>query len=123
MEAKKKDNLVSLVSGLLERKKKYFENPEYIKVIKEEFIKLFGGGTRVIVFGSFAKGEQTPQSDIDILVISENIPKDPEEESRIRAEIKKKVGGITAPFQIHFSTPSQYENWWRKFIKDEFFEV
>ena len=123
MGVKKKENLVSLILGLFEKKRKYFENREYIKMIKGEFVKLFGEDTRVIVFGSFARGEQTPQSDIDILVVSEKVPEDPEEESRIRAEIKKKIGGITAPFQIHFSTPSQYESWWRKFIKDEFFEV
>jgi HEPN domain-containing protein len=120
----KKPNLVSLVSSLLEKKGRFFRNsPEYLRKIKEEAIRLFGEDARVLLFGSFLRGEATLRSDMDILILSDRVPADPEKESRLKAEIKGRTGGILAPFQIHFSTHKEYEEWYSRFIKDEFVEI
>jgi predicted nucleotidyltransferase len=101
----KKPNLVSLVSSLLEKKGRFFRNsPEYLRKIKEEGIRLFGEDVRVLLFGSFVRGEANLRSDMDILILSDRVPTDPEEASQLKAEIKGRIGGILAPFPIHFST-------------------
>ncbi|MCD6521729.1 DNA polymerase subunit beta, partial [Candidatus Calescamantes bacterium] len=62
-----------------------------------------------------------PDSDIDILIISSEIPEGIFSQAEIKLEIKNKFPD--APFELHLITPEEYQNWYKKFIKNEFKEV
>lgn len=62
---------------------------------------------KVIVFGSFARGEQEEQSDIDIMVIKEDM-----KPRSIRArEIRRQLRGIKFPVDIMVYTPAEISEW------------
>ena len=95
----------------------YLENyPKHIKRIKSRAKKILGD-VKVIVFGSIVKGEYTPMSDIDILIISENIPSNIIEQAEIKAKLLK--GFKPGIFQIHLVKNEEYTNWYRNFIKGD----
>ncbi len=75
----------------------------------------------MIVFGSVVKGNWSPGSDIDILVISENIPENNLEQVKIKLELTADFEDH--PFEIHLATPKLYNNWYKNFIKENFIEV
>ncbi len=100
--------------------RKYYENPwRYLRVIKK-VARRFDEKARVIVFGSFVRGDMRVDSDIDVLVITE-LARDAWKIARLRVEIKKEIGEIN-PFEIHIATPDEFESWYKRFI-DSFVEV
>lgn len=105
------------------KKKKYFKNFNYYgKKIKKIAEKILGKGVKVLIFGSSVKGNWSPKSDIDVLIISENLSKNWEENLPFKVNIKKSLGSFS-PFQIHLALPEEYENWYKKFIKNDFIEI
>ncbi len=113
---------VQILKEIWKEKKEYFENYKfYCQKIKEEAEKTLGS-VEVLVFGSIVKGNFTPQSDIDVLIISKNLPENDQERSQIRTKIKSKINSFS-PFQIHLATPKEYQNWYQKFIKDDFIKI
>ena len=116
-------SLVAINKKLCEEKIKYFENYlEYSKKIKEKAQELLGDYVRVLVFGSVVRGDWWIGSDIDILIISDKLSSNWIENREIRTEIKKSIGSFH-PFQIHLTTPEEYESWYKRFIKDDYIEV
>jgi len=114
--------LTQILKEVWEEKRGYFENYQFwAKKIKKEAKKVLGK-VRVLVFGSIVRGKWTPQSDIDILIISENLPQNQEERSKIRTKIKSAIDPFS-PFQIHLATPKEYKNWYQRFIKKDFIEI
>ncbi|MCD6094786.1 nucleotidyltransferase domain-containing protein [bacterium] len=111
-----------LTEIVLERKrfqKKYFQNYlHWARIIKKEVENLLGK-TRVLIFGSILRKKEVPR-DIDILIISPKLTT--KEKSVIKAKIWQKIG-IFSPFEIHLTTPEEYQNWYQKFIKKEFIEI
>ena len=96
-------------------KRKYFRNYlTYAKKIKEIATKLLGK-SEVFVFGSVVEGKHTPSSDIDILIVSENVPKSLEDRAKISAKILKEID-IFAPFELHIVNEKEFE-WYRRFLK------
>jgi predicted nucleotidyltransferase len=69
----------------------------------------------VYLFGSFARGAARPDSDVDVLIISDVLGKDPlsaaEAVDRITAEL-----GVKGVFEIHVATRELFEKWYRNFI-------
>ncbi len=113
---------IDIKKEIWDEKKRYFENwLYYCKKIKEEAEKLLHPA-RILVFGSVVKGSWTPNSDIDVLIISDKLSKNWEENYIYKVKIKSKVGAFS-PFQIHLLTSEEYENWYKRFIKDEYVEV
>jgi predicted nucleotidyltransferase len=105
------------------RKEKYFKNWRfYLKKIKRSAGKILGKKTKVFIFGSFVRGDFGPQSDIDVLIISENLSEDFDEIAKIRTKIKSKVG-VFSPFQLHLAMPEDFESWYKKFIKKDFLDI
>ncbi len=105
------------------RRKKYFDNWRYYaKVIKDLAIKELGE-VKVIVFGSVVKGDYHPAlSDIDVLIVSPNMPESNLERAKIKVRILDRIGKWN-PFEIHLVNPKEYE-WYRKFILlDKYVEV
>jgi hypothetical protein len=83
--------------------------------MKEEAKKILKD-VRVFVFGSVAKKKATPASDIDVLIVSENLPKDHDERSLIKCRIKSNIGAFS-PFQIHLLTQDEYTQLGQKFME------
>ncbi len=107
--------MMDVIREIVEEEKKYFERyREYAKKIKE-IAKSELSDVKVFVFGSVIEGKHTPSSDIDILVVSKNMPKSMGDRAKIRAKILKEIG-ITSPFEIHLVNPKEFE-WYRRFIK------
>jgi len=107
--------MMDVIREIVEEEKKFFERyRDYAKVIKEVAMEELGEA-KVFVFGSVIEGRHTPSSDIDVLVVSENMPKSMEERAKIRAKILRRVG-VTSPFEIHLANPREFE-WYRRFVK------
>jgi len=115
--------LTEIKRELIEEKEKYFKNCLYWgKKIKEIAKKLLGKDVRVLIFGSLVKGKWGPNSDIDVLIISNKLSKNWIKNRLIRTKIKKEIGPFS-PFQIHLATPEEYKNWYRRFIKKDYVEI
>jgi predicted nucleotidyltransferase len=65
--------------------------------------------TRVILFGSFARGDADEGSDIDLLVIMEEV------KSRIDAAVtvRRALDGVSYPFDIVVTTERDFERYRR----------
>ncbi|MGB9706463.1 MAG: nucleotidyltransferase domain-containing protein [Microgenomates group bacterium] len=107
----------TLIDILIEEaweKEKYFKNYlRYARKIKKEAEKLLGK-SRVFVFGSVLKKDEVPR-DIDVLIVSPKIKKG-FPRGKTLAKIWEKIG-FASPFEIHFASPSDYQNWYRFFLK------
>ncbi len=112
-----------ILKEVWEEKKEYFQNYRfYSQKIKKEAKQLLGGAVRVLVFGSVVEGKFTPQSDIDILIISDNLPQNLEERNQIRTRIKSAIDPFS-PFQIHLVSQKEYQEWYQRFIKENIEEI
>ncbi len=110
-----------ILKEIFEERKKYFENAEkFCKEIKKEAQKNLGE-VKLYLFGSVAKGKWGPDSDIDVLVVSNDLPRDWEERRKLRTKLKSKFP--FAPFQIHLATFEEFEQWYKKFIKEDLKEI
>jgi len=110
---------------LLERKKRrdyYLSNlSQFFKKISLFFKKKLGKKTKILVFGSFIKKKFGPNSDIDILVISQKEISD-REKRKLIFQIRKKIGFLS-PFEFHLTDKKEFQNWWQRFIKKDFVEI
>lgn len=68
----------------------------------------------MILFGSYAEGRPGPDSDIDVLTITD-LGNHVNERMRLRAEIGEVIGHYT-PFEIHIVSREECESWYRRFI-------
>jgi hypothetical protein len=79
---------------IVQEEKKYFDNYEkYARKIKELLEKEVGS-VRVFIFGSVVEGKHTPASDIDVLVVSKNMPKGMKR-AELRGKVLKEIGVFT----------------------------
>ena len=99
------------VIEMSKEKQRYFDDyMKYSKLIKqtsEEFL----GNVEVFLFGSFVEGKHTMASDIDVLIISDNI----KDRNKVLLEINRALG-IFHPFELHLITKKEFE-WYKRFIK------
>ncbi len=101
--------------------KKYFQNYKfYVKEIKKMLKENFKD-VKVYVFGSVVRDDYRPDSDIDILIVSNEIPESLFEQAKIKVMIKKMFED--APFEIHITNFVQYESWYKRFIKENYIEI
>jgi len=92
----------------------YLENAiEYLRKIKNT-CRTFDPNCRLVVFGSYVRGNMKPDSDIDVLLITD-YANNAQYRGKLRAAIAKDIGLVT-PFEIHIISNEEYENWYRKFI-------
>jgi hypothetical protein len=110
---------------LLERKHRrdqFLVNIDYyLNLIKERAKKNLGEATKIYLFGSYLTGNFGPNSDVDILVVTED-EIDPREKSMILSQILEGFD-VYHPFEIHFASKSQFENWYKKFLKGNYKEI
>jgi predicted nucleotidyltransferase len=102
-------------------RKKYLDNyMSYVKIIKEKAKKLLNDA-EVYVFGSIVRGNYNPMSDVDVMIVSEKIPDNIIEQAKIKAKILEDFEpGI---FQIHLVKPFEYENWYKRFVKNDIIKI
>jgi len=99
----------------MKENERYFKNyRSYLKIIKNMCMKELKE-VRVYLFGSFVEGKSLPSSDIDVLIVSKNMPKMISERSKIKAEVWKKIG-LFSPFELHLVNEEEFE-WYKKFVK------
>jgi len=91
----------------LEQLKNYRQIAQKVKEIVQKRL----GNVEVYVFGSVIENKATASSDIDLLIITENIEK--EEAQKLKAAI---IESIDAPIELHITSKSSFENWYKKFI-------
>ena len=97
-----------------EERKRFFEDfLRYAEKVKE-VVRRRDPNARIIVFGSVVRGDVRPDSDIDLLIITDLAEK-LDERIRLRMEIMR-ILGEGSPFEIHIITAEEYENWYRRFI-------
>jgi len=60
---------------------------------------------KIVLFGSYAKGDFGPDSDLDLLVIIDGIDSPRKESNRLRRSLR----GLLAPVDILVATPEQIE--------------
>lgn len=84
---------------------------EVAKLVKD-IVKRIDPGAEVYVFGSVVTGKYTAASDIDMLVIINDISKKYE----IIVEVYR---NIEAPIELHVITRQQFERWYRRFINED----
>ncbi|MCX7705814.1 MAG: nucleotidyltransferase domain-containing protein [bacterium] len=110
---------IQILKEITREKKKYFDNyMDFVREIKKEAGRILRN-VRVIVFGSVVKKNHTPLSDIDVLIICDELPDNWEERRMLRAKIKPPF----SPFQIHLVTDKEFLNSYKNFIKDDYIEV
>jgi len=117
----KKIEPVELAKFIYEKRKEYFDNLEYyLKIIKQRVKELLPDA-KVYLFGSVVTGDYHPAlSDIDIAIVSENIPEKAIERARIRIKLLEDLD--YHPFEIHLLTPKEWE-FYKNFVKDNYKEI
>jgi predicted nucleotidyltransferase len=80
-------------------------NPdEVVRQMAERIASLFAP-ERIILFGSWARGEQTPDSDVDLLVIVREV----EDRRALRVAMRRAVNGMGLPKDIIVLTADEFE--------------
>ncbi len=83
----------------------------------KEIVKRVDPDARVYVFGSVVRGDFTAASDIDILVVTNDLRKKYE----VMVEVYREVD---APVELHVVTEDLMKRWYLRFIrKEEIVEV
>ncbi len=127
----KSEICLTLVDFLIEQKNRnqmyFLEYKKYASLIKQvasEVLHQKKSEFRVLVFGSVVRGNWLPnKSDIDILIISDRVSLSAHWQSQVRLRIFEALTDAFGPFQIHFTTPERYKDWYANFIKDDYVEV
>jgi predicted nucleotidyltransferase len=108
------EDLIDLLLELRKEKERHYRDPlRYARAIRD-VVRSFDPDARVYLFGSYVRGTMRPDSDIDVLVVTQEAS-DVWSRVRIRTEVKKAIGDLT-PFELHLVTPEEFEGWYRKFI-------
>jgi predicted nucleotidyltransferase len=107
-------SLTEILTEQAKEEEKYFKNylafgrkiKKIVKNLKD---------ARVYFFGSVIEGNYTPASDIDVIIVSRNMPSSLSKRNKIKVKILKEIG-IFAPFEIHLANEKEFE-WYKRFIK------
>jgi hypothetical protein len=91
----------------LKQLKNYRDIAKKVKEMVQERL----GKADVYVFGSLIESEPTASSDIDILVVADNISHD--EIYKLKAKVYE---SIEAPIELHIVSTREFENWYKRFI-------
>ena len=78
---------------------------EWLPFVVERIVERFGP-ERVILFGSRARGEAGPHSDVDLLVV---MPDGIEDERGVTVEIRRLLRDMPVPKDVVVTTPGEIE--------------
>ena len=113
--------LVDMHMEIVERFREYRENyMVHAKAIKKIAEKNFGRIFGVFVFGSVISKNHHPLSDIDLaIVLFESAGEDAR--TGFYRDVRKETG-MLHPFELHVLTKEEWNDWYRKFVK-EYIEI
>ncbi|MEM3712847.1 MAG: nucleotidyltransferase domain-containing protein [Thermoproteota archaeon] len=81
-------------------------------------VRSFLPNSKIYVFGSVVKGEHTGGSDVDILIVSKDVPKSNLEKAKIRLRIEELANlPLYHPFEFHIVNKEEGE-WYFSRIKE-----
>ena len=108
-------SFLDLLECLYAQRRRCLEDlPRYLRLIKEVVLR-HDPSAKVLLFGSYAEGTARPDSDVDVLIISDVLGKDllsaAEAVDKITADL-----GVKGMFEIHVATRELFEKWYRNFI-------
>lgn len=78
---------------------------EWMPDAVEDIVRVFNP-VRVILFGSIARGEEGPDSDLDFLVVLDHV--DPEDRARLMGEIRAAIE-VPAAIDVFVTDPAETE--------------
>jgi len=99
----------------VERRKWYFENLDRMAEIIRGVLAKYFREYEIYLFGSVAEGDYTMASDIDILIVSNEMPKQASKRSEIAAKIYEAIG-LDAPVELHMANFEEFQ-WYRRFMR------
>ncbi|AWR98541.1 nucleotidyltransferase domain-containing protein [Metallosphaera hakonensis] len=102
-----------LIRRAKEREEAFSRLGEYLGQIKE-MVRSKDQSAEVFLFGSVARGNFKPDSDIDVLVISDVLGADLKSKVETIEEVMESIKNSI--FEIHVISRAEYENWYKKFI-------
>ncbi|MCS7137274.1 MAG: nucleotidyltransferase domain-containing protein [Candidatus Caldarchaeum sp.] len=114
-----KDLIDLLIETRAEKQRYLAEVWKYVGMMKE-LVKARDPKARVLLFGSFVKGIMRPDSDVDVLIITDEA-ETVEKRIGLRVEIMQTIGDVT-PFEIHLVTQREHKEWYSRFIQ-EYIEI
>ncbi|MFP3950518.1 MAG: nucleotidyltransferase domain-containing protein [Candidatus Bathyarchaeia archaeon] len=109
-------SLIDLQLHAQEERQRYLDNIDFYLELIKEVTSEEDPDSRVLVFGSYVKGEMRIDSDVDVLIIT-HLAEDTEERVRLRVRIARGVG-IYSPFEFHIATREEYNNWYKNLIEE-----
>ena len=77
---------------------------DWIAIMTERIVTRFDP-LRIILFGSYARGQQTPDSDVDVLVVMPQAP----DKRRLAIEIRQSLADVPLSKDIIVTTPDEIE--------------
>lgn len=114
-------NLYKLLATQNEKKKKYFKDALFwgkkIKMMARDILPV----SKLLLFGSVVSGKYRPDSDFDVLIVTNKIIPNIFEQEKIKIKILNFFPNN--PFEIHLINQTQFENWYKRFIKKDYLEV
>lgn len=105
---------LNTVAEISKARRKYFQNYRHYASLIKDAVNL--ADVEIVVFGSVVEDAYTMASDIDVLIISDNVPMRLSERAKILSKINK-VLGYLHPFELHLVTKKESE-WYKRIVKD-----
>jgi predicted nucleotidyltransferase len=106
---------VELLRRRAEERRRIVENlEEYLRRVRDAAREL-DPDARVYLFGSYARGTPRPDSDVDILIVSDAYGGEARRAVEMILHITERVGGVGV-FELHVATREEFENWYRRLI-------
>jgi len=107
------------IKGVADRERGYFKDPVALAKIVKEVMEEKLGEVEVYLFGSSLEGKAIPgKSDIDLLVVSREVPGGAREQSLLKVKVWNRIGDPWVPLEIHFASEAVFEGWYKRFVKD-----
>jgi predicted nucleotidyltransferase len=103
----------SVVIEISRERRKYFEDPAYYARLIKDLLGF--KDLEVLLFGSVVEGQCTMASDIDLFIVSDEVPRSLDERAKLLNRINDAVGYLH-PFEVHLITTKEYD-WYKRFIK------
>ena len=97
-----------------DKKRLLAEWREHVKRLAEGARRLLGEA-RVLAFGSVVRGDWCVESDVDVLIVSPNVPGDATERVKVKMRLMELLEART-PLELHLATPEEFEHWYKRFI-------
>ena len=110
-----REEYAKILRAIYEERMEILKNiDKYLKEIKSSVLEK-DPKAKVILFGSFVRGNFRPDSDIDILIVSDEFGDNPHKYAELVNYIRDRIKHYSL-FEFHVVTKKTYEEWYKRFI-------